>query len=180
MTDEIKYEKLTYDNLDIATKIQNEIFPEEDGRTNYLEAIEKDSYRKEMEYYIAYVNDKPVGVTGLYVYHEYPTDAWLGRFGVLEKYRNHGYGGKILDKTISLAKDKGYKNFRLYTDEYAKDAHKLYSSRGLIKELYDNPDDKDLYIEADIYIYSKSLTDSPVSLWNNKNIGIKEQSEKEH
>ena len=92
MTDEIKYEKLTYDNLDIATKIQNEIFPEEDGRTNYIEAIEKDSYRKEMEYYIAYVNDKPVGVTGLYVYHEYPTDAWLGWFGVLEKYRNHGYG----------------------------------------------------------------------------------------
>ena len=81
---------------------------------------------------------------------------------------------------VKIGLEKGYKNFRLYTDEYAKDAHKLYSSRGLIKELYDNPDDKDLYIEADIYIYSKSLTDSPVSLWNNKNIGIKEQSEKEH
>jgi len=28
------------------------------------------------------------------------------------------------------------------TDENAKSAHKLYESRGLIGEIYDNPDDK--------------------------------------
>lgn len=82
--------------------------------------------------------------------------------------------------TINLAKEKGYKNFRLYTDEYAKDAHKLYESRGLTKELYDRTDDKDEYFIADIYKYSICLTDEKVSLWNNKFLGLKEQSEKEN
>lgn len=81
---------------------------------------------------------------------------------------------------MELSKEKGYKNFRLYTDEFAKSAHKLYRSRGLIEELYDNKEDKDKYIDATIYIYSCSLTGNPIDLWNNKNIGLKEQSEKEH
>ena len=75
---------------------------------------------------------------------------------------------------------KGYTKFRLYTDEYAKFAHKLYASRGLIKELYDNEDDKDEYFVADVYIYSISLTKEPIDLWNNKILGLKEQGEKEN
>ena len=68
----------------------------------------------------------------------------------------------------------------MYTDEYAKSAHKLYKSKGLIEEPYDNKDDKDDYFDAKIYIYSLSLTDDPIDLWNNKTIGLKEQGEKEN
>lgn len=68
-----------------------------------------------------------------------------------------------------------FKEFRLYTDEFAKDAHRLYESRGLEKELYDNPDDKDNFIDAKIFIYSKSLDNKPVKKWNNKMLGLKEQ-----
>ena len=48
------------------------------------------------------------------------------------------------------------------------------------QELYDNPEDKDEYFDAKIYIYSLSLTDEPIDLWNNKILGLKEQGEKEH
>jgi len=46
--------------------------------------------------------------------------------------------------------------------------------------LYDNPSDKDKYIDAKIYIYSKSLDNGPITKWNNKLLGLKEQSDKEH
>jgi len=177
---EINFKKIDKDNLELACKIQNEIFPKEDARQNYIEQINKASYRKEIDYYIVYNGNTPIGVTGIYSYPEYSNIAWLGWFGILEKFRNNGYGSIALDKTIELAKVKGYREFRLYTDEYATIAHKLYASRGLIKELYDNPNDKDKYIDAKIYIYSKNLDNSPISKWNNKLLGLKEQSDKEH
>lgn len=46
--------------------------------------------------------------------------------------------------------------------------------------MYDNPDDKDNFIDAKIFIYSKSLDNKPVEKWNNKMLGLKEQSNKEH
>ncbi len=178
--EKIFFERITWDNLELACKIQNEIFPEEDGRQNFIEQIQKDPYRKEQDYYIVYLDEEPIGITGIYSYHEYPENAWLGWFGILNQYRKRGYGGRVLDKTIELAKEKGYTKFRLYTDEYAKSAHKLYKSRGLVAELYDNKEDKDEFFIADIYIYSLSLTNEPIDLWNNKILGLKEQGEKEN
>ena len=180
MKNTIKFKKITNKNLELACKIQNEIFPEEDARENFIEQINKDPYRKEMDYRIVYVNDEPVGITGIYAYNEYPDDAWLGWFGILDKYRKNGYGRITLEKTIELAKKKGYKFFRLYTDEYAKDAHKLYEKLGFIMEPYDREDDKDEFFIADIYIYSKSLTKEKIDLWNNKLLGLKEQGQKEN
>ena len=176
---DIKFVVITKDNLELACKIQNTIF-KEDARENFIEQINKDPYRKELEYYIVYLKDKPIGVTGVYAYHEYPDTGWLGWFGILKEYRQNGYGGIVLDKTIELVRKKGYKEFRLYTDEFATSAHKLYESRGLIKELYDNPDDKDEYFDGKIYIYSISLTDKKIDLWNNKIIGLKGQGKKEY
>ena len=180
MKNKIRFEKITYENLELACKIQNEIFPKEDARENFIEQIKNDPYRKEMDYKIVYINDEPIGITGIYSYNEYPDDAWLGWFGILYEYRNKGYGKLVIEKTMELAKEKGYKNFRLYTDEYAKDAHKLYEKLGLIKESYDRDDDKDEYFIADIYIYSKSLNNEKLELWNNKLLGLKEQGEKEN
>ncbi len=176
----MRFERITHKNLELACKIQNEIFPDEDARENYIEQINKDPYRKEIDYKIVYINDEPIGVTGIYSYNEYPNDAWLGWFGILTKYRSNGYGKETLEKTIELAKEKGYKNFRLYTDEYAKEAHRLYEKLGFTREPYDRDDDKDEFFIADIYIYSKSLTNKKVELWDNKFLGLKEQGEKEN
>lgn len=180
LMDDINFVRITKENLELACKIQNSIFPKENARQNFIEQINNDPYRKELDYYIVYLKNQPIGVTGVYSYNEYPNTAWLGWFGILDEYRNKGYGKITLDKTIALAKKKGYTEFRLYTDEFATSAHKLYESRGLKKELYDNPNDKDEYFIADIYIYSISLNGNPIEDWNNKTLGLKEQGEKEN
>ena len=63
-----------------------------------------------MDYYIVYLENIPIGVTGIYSYNEYPENAWLGWFGILKEYRNNGYGGIVLDKTIELAKKRDIQN----------------------------------------------------------------------
>lgn len=107
-------------------------------------------------------------------------DAWLGWFGILPEFRKKGYGSIVFDETVSLAKQKGYKSFRLYSEEYFTDAHRLYRSKGMISEIYNNIDDKDPY-EPDVttLIFSMSLTDEKIELWNNKILGLKEQGIKE-
>ncbi len=122
------------------------------------------------------------GVTGIYSYNEYPEDAWLGWYGILPELRNNGYGSLVFDKTVELAKSKGYKAFRLYSDETFTDAHKLYARKGMIQEIYDNIDDKDPYEPKGLitYIFSISLTDKPINKWNNKLLGLKEQGIKEN
>ena len=176
----MKYERITFDNLELACKIQNELFPEEDARENFIEQINKAPYRKEMDYRIVYLDNEPIGITGIYAYHEYPNEAWLGWFGILKQFRNKGYGKKVLEDTMKYAKEKGYTIFRLYTDEFLLDAQRLYEKMGFIKELYDREDDQSEYSTAETYVYSKSLTDKEVELWNNRLIGLKEQSIKEN
>ena len=177
--DNIRFVRITKENLELACKVQNDIFPVEDARENYIEMVNQDPYREELDYYIVYLDETPIGVTGIYAYYEYPDDAWLGWFGILKEYRHNGYGGIVLDKTIELAKEKGYKNFRLYTDENAKSAHKLYKSRGLVGELYDNKDDQIEGFDGDLFVYSVSLTDKPIDMWNNRVLGLKEQGKKQ-
>ena len=177
----MEFRKITKTNLAIASKIQNEIFPMEDGTENFIESIEKNPYRKEMDYYLVYVGNVPIGVTGIYSYHEYPNDAWLAWFGVLPNFRNQGYGDFIFDWTVLLAKKKGYQTLRLYSDETFRDANQLYKKKGMISEVYDNPEDKDPY-EPDglkTFIFSMSLTDKKINYWNHKKLGLKEQGIKE-
>lgn len=42
----LNFVEVTYDNLELAVRIQNSIFPLEDGRANYIEGITNDPYRK--------------------------------------------------------------------------------------------------------------------------------------
>ena len=174
----MEFVKINKDNLELACEIQNSIFPKENARVDYLEQIDNSDYWKELEFSIVYIDEKPIGITGLYSYNQYPEIAWLGWFGVLEEYRCKGYGREIVNKMILLAKEKGYKEFRMYVDEYATSAHRLYSSIASIKEIYDREDDKDEYLNEEIFIYSLSLTDEEISLWDNKMLYIKEQGEK--
>ena len=126
----------------------------------------------ELDYYLVYLGDKAIGVTGIYSYNEYPEIGWLGWYGILEEDRHNGYGAYVLDWTIEFAKFKGYKEFRLYTDQYAVSAHKLYKSRGLFAEAYTNPIDME-NISTEIIIYSGSLIGEDISLWNNKDLNLR-------
>lgn len=177
----LRYEEITVNNLIQATKIQNEIFPEESAYEHYKTTIilEKD-YKK---YYLVYDKDKIIGITGLYSNEdlEETNTIWLGWFGVLEKYRSKGYGKQILLDTIDLAKKlkEKYpiKYLRLYTsEELDKIALPLYNKVMDIKEYYNNKDD--FNYNNTCLIYTKKL-DNELELWNDKFLNLKYITERE-
>lgn len=174
----LRYVEINIENLDLAVRIQNAIFPLEDGRQNYIEGITKDSYRKEMVNYIVYDDEIPIGVVGLYSYNEYPFDAWLSWFGVLQEYRQKGYGSKIFDFFEKLSLEKSYTSIRVYTDSEFDKAMSLYEKKGMLKEFYNNELESE-EINNNTIIYSKSLGKEKTEKWNNKFLGLTAQSEKE-
>ena len=105
-----------------------------------------------------------------------PVSAWLGWFGILEKYRRRGYGSLALEMFEAEARKRGYLFARLYTGRFHNDAAKaFYESNGYIEEYYDCKDDPGSKAEA-LSIYSKSLDKkTPIVPWNNKNLHIDEQ-----
>ncbi len=179
----MEFALVDYSNYKKAIEIQNTIFPKEDGTINILASLDVDLFVKKtgieykndnIKYYIAYDNNEVIGITGIYYYDN--ESAWLGWFGVLpDKRRNH-YGKAILEKTMELAKQKGFKTMRLYTDAVDNaNAIKLYEKLGFIGEKYSAEK-----LAYDCYIYSKSLCNEPVNLWNNKVLGLSYQSKLDH
>ena len=172
-----------FTNYKKAIEIQNIIFPNEDGTINILASLDRELFIKKtgidyvednVKYYIVYDNNEEVGITGLYNYDS--ISAWLAWFGVLPDKRRKSYGKRILEKTMVLAKQKGFKTMRLYTDAIENaDAIKLYKKLGFVGEKYTAED-----LLYDCYIYSKSLNDEKVDLWNNKLLGLSEQSQLDH
>ena len=172
-----------FTNYKKAIEIQNIIFPNEDGTINILASLDRELFIKKtgidyvednVKYYIVYDNNEEVGITGLYNYDS--ISAWLAWFGVLPDKRRKSYGKRILEKTMELAKQKGFKTMRLYTDAIENaEAVKLYKKLGFVGEKYTAED-----LLYDCYIYSKSLNDEKVDLWNNKLLGLSEQSQLDH
>lgn len=172
-----------FTNYKKAIEIQNTVFPNEDGTINILASLDRELFIKKtgidygednVKYYIVYDNNEEVGITGLYNYDS--ISAWLAWFGVLPDKRRKSYGKRILEKTMELAKQKGFKTMRLYTDAIENaDAIKLYKKLGFVGEKYSAEE-----LLYDCYIYSKSLNDEKVDLWNNKLLGLSEQSQLDH
>ena len=128
--------------------------------------------------YIVYDNEIPIGVVGLYSYNEYPSDAWLSWFGVLQEFRQKGYGSKIFDFFEELALEKNYSSIRVYTDDEFDKAILFYEKKRMLKEFYKNVLESE-EINKETIIYSKSLTKKQTEKWNNKFLGLTAQSEKE-
>lgn len=178
----LECEKITANNIDLAIKIQNEIFPNENGALNLICSFDKKKkkqiygkqWRETTDFYICKINGIPVGITGIYVYFEYPQDAWCGWYGVLPEYQRQGYGKKTLLWTIDKAKKMGLKNFRLYTDlDDNKKAVELYRKVGMIEENYTAEN----MSPEKIVIFSKSLILDKTEKWGNKILFLKEQEE---
>lgn len=170
-------------NYKKAIEVQNKIFPKENGTINILASLGRELFMKtagiyyeddHIKYYLAKENNDYIGITGLYSYDT--TDAWLAWFGILEEYQNKGLGRELLRNTLELAKSLEYKNLRLYTDPVDNfKAIKLYEKEGFIKEDYTTEE-----LPFKCLIYSKSLTNNKVDLWNNKNLGLSYQTELDH
>lgn len=172
-------------NYKDAIKIQNSIFPKENGAINILASLDRELFIKmtnvsyiddHVKYYLAKVNDNYVGITGLYYYNFDASSAWIAWYGILNQYQNKGLGKELLKATINLAKEKGFKYLRLYTDYLDnKKAIVLYEQEGFIGEKYNKEK-----LDYDCRIYSISLEDKNVPLWNNRNLSLSHQSELDH
>jgi ribosomal protein S18 acetylase RimI-like enzyme len=165
-------EKVTEKNIEYAIAVQNEIFPEEDGRKNYEEAVAGISG---FEYYLVYEHGNCAGITGIYWYPDDHDNAWLGWFGIREQYRRNHLGSKVLKAFEQMASEKGYRNARLYTDAFNNDeAIAFYKANGYTSEPYENPEDP-ACLTYRVLIFSRSLTSEPIELWNSRNIHLSEQ-----
>lgn len=178
----LECEQITADNVDLAIKIQNEIFPDENGAINLICSIDKKlkkkiygkRWREKTNFYICKVGDVPVGITGIYVYIEYPEDGWCGWYGILPEFQGQGYGKKLLIWTMGKAKEMGLKNFRLYTDlKDNKTAVNLYREIGMIEEPYIA---EKLSLD-NTTIFSKSLVSDKTEKWNDKNLFLEQQED---
>lgn len=173
----LRFEEISKDNIKVAAKLQYEIFPNSSAYSVYKsKAIgeRKDLYIG----YIAYIEDIPVGVTGIYEIPKYSDTVWLSWFGVKKEYRKLGYGKQILDYTIEMAKALNKKYLRLYTFEiWNSEAQAFYKRNMDLGEYYYNEKEyKDIF-EGKPKIFSISLCDEKVELWNNKFINISEDED---
>lgn len=172
----LRTERIREDNLEYAIQIQEELFPHESGRINFEESVYGIT---DFEYYLLYLEKDCVGVIGIYSNAIDPQSAWLGWFGIREPYRRRKLGSEAIGFYEEMAKAKGYRFARLYTDEFDNDAAiEFYRSNGYTSEQYSNPEDPICY-QYRMLIFSKSLTSDPLVPWNSRNMGLTEQIEKQ-
>lgn len=124
------------------------------------------------------MGDIPVGVTGIYEIPEYSDTVWLSWFGIKKEYRKLGYGKQILDYTIEVAKALNKKYLRLYTFEIWNNEAQIFYKRNMDLEeyYYNDKEHKDIF-EGKPKIFSISLCNKKVELWDNKFINISEDED---
>ena len=173
----LRFEEITKNNISVAARLQYEIFPNSSAYSVYKSKITGE--RKGLYIgYIAYMEDVPIGVTGIYEIPEYPDTVWLSWFGIKTEYRKLGYGKQIFDYTIEKAKNLNKKYLRLYSFEiWNNEAQEFYKRNMDLGEYYYNDkENKDIF-EGKPKIFSISLCDEKVELWNNKFINISEDED---
>lgn len=173
----LEYELIDENNIILATSIQHTIFPDECAYVHYKYAI--DTNYKRNKYFIIRWNAIPVGIIGLYMDDKIDNESiWLGWFGILPEFRSKGIGRRSLLDMIEKAKEYNKKYLRLYTnDKGDSTARPLYRSVMQSYENYNNPNDYNY--NGNCLIYSYSLCDEKVSLWNNKFLNLKEDIQDE-
>ncbi len=175
----LKYEKVTKKNINIAIKIQNRLFPLEDGFDDLNESInQSNKYFDVLEYYLIQNGEYYVGITGIYSHKEYPKDAWIGWFGILPMFRKKHYGIESLEFIKKRAIKLGFDSLRCYTDDKANYVStRLFEKFGMTSETYDNEDGK-YYKVGEMLVYSLSLNHKEVEPWNNRDLFLEEHEMK--
>ncbi len=173
----LRFEEINQNNIKVAARLQYEIFPNSSAYSVYKSKIT--GKRKNLYIgYIAYMEDIPVGVTGIYEIPEYSDTVWLSWFGIKKEYRKLGYGKQIFDYTIEVAKTLNKKYLRLYTFEiWNNEAQAFYKRNMDFGEYYYNAKEHKEIFEGKPKIFSISLCDEKVELWDNKFINISEDED---
>ena len=116
--EDFKLVKVDCDNMDLAVKLQANIFPDEQSPEQVKTGVLKGNPKN----YIFYSDDKPVGIVGYYFMEKYPECVFLNWFGILPKFRHYGYGTKTLNLFIDICKKLPHKYLVAYTEQGVNDA----------------------------------------------------------
>lgn len=168
----LSFEEISKENIKIAAKLQYQIFPTSSAYSVYKSKINGERKSLYMGY-IAYLKDEPIGVTGIYEIPKYSDTVWLSWFGIKEEYRKLGYGKQIFEYTLKKAKALNKKYLRLYTFEiWNSVAQEFYKKNMDSEEYYYNDEEHKDIFKGKPKVFSISLCDEKVELWNNKFIDI--------
>lgn len=118
----------------IRLRIQNEVFKSD---TRLPLRIEDIYFDEEQEYYfdggaIFLLSEGEYVGYGQVIIEE--NNPYIVNIGILDKFRNQGYGKKLLQYLLSIAKEKGYSKAYLKVNLQNKIALKLYESLGFKNE----------------------------------------------
>ena len=170
---------VTKDNIILATEIEMKFWSNSCAYNSYLNA-----YNKGKPYWLVYKDDEIVGISGIYDYPELgeKNTAWLGWFGVLEKFRGLGYGKEILLKTLDIAKEQGYSILRLYSSkrtDLCPNAVPFYNK--ISSQFNGFVEDYTLeQLEMQRIVVSFSLNGQQISKWNNRNLFLEKDKKDEN
>ena len=161
--------------LELATKLQAEIFPNEKSPKQIVTGIKTGNPKN----FIAYSNGEPVGIVGYYFSKECPDHVLINWYGVLKQFRRKGYGVKIINWLIKTCKKLNYKYLTTYTDlKENKAAILLYKKMGFEVVNYCNAKDlqriKDLGIKHKYVLVTKKLKRSKDIDYKMVNLNIAE------
>lgn len=172
--EQIKYFKVNKDNFEIAYDIQKQIWKDEPDYENFKNKSQSNDISN-ISWIILY-NNEPIGISGVYTEDFDKETIWLDWYGVLPKYRNKGFGKKILLDTIDYCKKLNkYEYLRLDTTYWEeRPAIYLYDSVMTFKEKYTV---EDIDFSHNWWIYTYSLNGKQ-EFWNNRYIGLSEHYDK--
>lgn len=167
----LTYIPVDMDNLEIAFKIQKEIWTSD---PDYNDLYDKAKNRADNNCsFLVYHDNNLIGITGVDFYKEYEDTIWLDWFAILPEFRRQGYGKKVLLDTIEYCKNlKKYDYFRLDTTYYEnRPALYLYDDVMDLREDY-IAEDTDT-VKNNFIIYTYGLN-KKAEYWNNKYLGLRE------
>ncbi len=182
LNQKLHYVKVTPENISLALQIQGIVWPKNPVDHDYrLKANGADEANASWLVYRHEGSSDPselVGLTGLYTYdpdevgYDNGESVWMDWFGVLPRYRGHGFGEQILRRTICYASQLDrFKYFRLDTSDFdGRISTKLYDKVMHLREDYTAETYPEGYRGL---IYSYSLGNFPVKPWENRLLDLK-------
>ncbi len=132
------------------------IIPPDDGKEN-----------RYWEIWLVYLNNKPIGICGLYTLHtaENLDELWLGWLGIIPEFRNLKLGSQIMEHLYVEAKKVGCKRIYSYVDKggaplnfYNKEGFKIIGTvNEYLKSTGITAIDGDDFESADDFVIMKKL-----------------------
>lgn len=181
-TGDLVYREVDASNIDLAVKIQHQVWPHEPVKQYY---IDKPLYPEggSNVSWIVYYGHAPIGITGVSIYDpdelgydEYKS-IWMDWFAILPEFRGRGFGKQVLLDTIEYCRKLGrFEYFRLDTTfDEDRPAIGLYDRVMQYNEPYTAEDTPSHPRHCRIYSYS--LHSAPMKPWNNQPLELNYEAE---